>query len=183
MLDYYNKAGTTPEQMRELIRQWTEKYAIVEWRIEKNGFQGFLVHDRELNDFAAARGTLIRPHFTGSNKHDADFGVASMTILFNGWQDKQQLIELPSTAISEASKAFVEQLVTWAPDLPKGTKTDLVMAFWFAELACRDRVQANSSFARTHVSNPFLTPWDKSRQTTVNLLDMEAQRAFRPIGA
>ena len=184
ILDYYNKAGTTPEQMRELIRSWTERYAICEWRIEKNGFQGFLVHDREINEYCAARGTVIRPHFTGSNKHDSDFGVASMTVLFNGWQDKQQLVELPSTAISEASKAFVEQLVTWAPDLPKGTKTDLVMAFWFAELACRDRVMANSAFARSHSSNNwFLTPWDKSRQLTVNLLDMEAQHAFRPIGA
>lgn len=184
VLDFYNKAGTTPEQMRELIRSWTEKYAIVEWRIEKNGFQGFLVHDREINEYCAARGTVIRPHFTGSNKHDSDFGVASMTVLFNGWQDKQQLVELPSTSISEAAKAFVEQLVTWAPDLPKGTKTDLVMAFWFAELACRDRVMMNSAYARSHVGDSmFLTPWDKQRQTTVSLLDMEAMRAFRPIGA
>ena len=184
VLDLYNKAGTTPEGMRELIRDWTEKYGICEWRIEKNGFQGFLVHDREINQFAAARGTVIRPHFTGSNKHDTDFGVASMTTLFNGWQDKQQMVELPSTAISEAAKAFVEQLVTWAPNLPKGTKTDLVMAFWFAELACRDRVMMHSTFARSHAgSSMFLTPWDRQNQMTVNLLDAEAMQAFRPIGA
>ena len=184
VLDFYNKAATTPEQMRELIRSWTDKYAITEWRIEKNGFQGFLVHDKEINDFCAARGTMIRPHFTGANKHDSDFGVASMTVLFNGWQDKQQLVELPSTQISEAAKSFVEQLVTWAPELPKSTKTDLVMAFWFAELACRDRVMSHSAFSRSHAgTSMFLTPWDKSRQVTVNLMDMEAQRAFRPIGA
>ena len=184
VLDFYNKAGTTPEGMRNLIRDWTDKYAISEWRIEKNGFQGFLVHDREINDYCAARGTVIRPHFTGSNKHDTDFGVASMTVLFNGWQDKQQLIELPSTSISEAAKAFVEQLVTWAPELPKSTKTDLVMAFWFAELACRDRVTVSSTFARSHAgSSMFLTPWDRHNQMTVNLLDVEAMRGFRPIGA
>ena len=87
VLDVFNKPGITPEAMREMIRSWTEKYKIVEWRIERNGFQGFLVHDREINEFCAARGTVIRPHFTGQNKHDADFGVASMTSQFNGWQD------------------------------------------------------------------------------------------------
>ena len=183
VLDVYNKAGITPEAMREMIREWTIRYGIVEWRIERNGFQGFLVHDREINEFCASRGTVIRPHFTGMNKHDADFGVASMTSLFSAWEDKNQLIELPSTHGSEAAKAMVEQLLTWAPELPKSTKTDIVMALWFAELACRDRVMMAHSYMRTHISNPFLTPWDKSRQTTVNLVNMEAQRAWRPIGA
>lgn len=179
VLDMFNKAGINPEQMRDMIREWTDKYGIAEWRIEKNGFQGFLVHDRELNDYCNARGTMIRPHFTGNNKHDADFGVASMTTLFSGWQEKRQLVELPSTQFSEASKALVEQLVTWAPEVKK-QKQDLVMAFWFAELACRDRVLAASNY-RTHVSNPFLTPYDRSTQHTVNLLDYEARRAFNTV--
>ena len=181
VLDIYNKAGTTPEEMRELIMNWTVKYGIAEWRIEKNGFQGFLVHDRELNTFCAARGTMIRPHWTGMNKHDSGFGVAAMAMLFNGWKEDTQLIELPSTAFSEAAKALVEQLVTWAPDLPKSTKTDCVMALWFAELACKDRVMLASNM-RTHINNPFTTPWDRRGQTTVNLLDMEAQHAFTPVG-
>lgn len=181
VLDIYNKAGTTPEEMRELIMNWTVKYGIAEWRIEKNGFQGFLVHDRELNNFCAARGTMIRPHWTGMNKHDSGFGVAAMAMLFNGWKEDTQLIELPSTAFSEAAKALVEQLVTWAPDLPKSTKTDCVMALWFAELACKDRVMLASNM-RTHINNPFTTPWDRRGQTTVNLLDMEAQHAFTPVG-
>ena len=180
VLDIYNKAGTTPEEMRELIMNWTVKYGIAEWRIEKNGFQGFLVHDRELNDFCAARGTMIRPHWTGMNKHDSGFGVAAMAMLFNGWQEKQQLIELPSTAFSEAAKALVEQLVTWAPDLPKSSKTDCVMALWFAELACKDRVMLSSNM-KTHMKNPFATPWDRRGQMTVNLLDMEANHDFTPL--
>ena len=183
VLDVFNKPSITPEAMREMIREWTVKYGIVEWRIERNGFQGFLVHDREVNEFCAARGTVIRPHFTGQNKHDADFGVASMTTLFTGWEDQHALIELPSTHNSEAAKALVEQLITWAPQLPKSTKTDTVMALWFAELACRDRVMMAHSYMRTHIHNPFLTPWDRQRQMTVNLVDMEAQRAWRPIGA
>jgi hypothetical protein len=182
VLDVFNKPGITPEAMREMIRGYTDRYGISEWRIEKNGFQGFLVHDREINEYCASRGTMIRPHFTGNNKHDADFGVASMTTLFTGWQDKQHLIELPSTHGNEAAKSMVEQLVTWAPDTKK-LKTDIVMALWFAELACRDRVLASSRFVRSHVSNPFLTPWDRASQSTVNLLDVEAARAWTPIGA
>lgn len=182
VLDVFNRPNTTPEQMREMIRGFTDRYSIAEWRIEKNGFQGFLVHDREINEYCASRGTIIRPHFTGMNKHDADFGVASMTTLFTGWEDKQQLIELPSTHGNEAAKALVEQLVTWAPEAKK-IKTDCVMALWFAELACRDRVMAAGTYSRSHVKNPFLTPWDRQQQHTVNLLDMEANRAWRPIGA
>ena len=183
VLDVFNKAGTTPEGIRDLIKHWSEKYNLAEWRIEKNGFQGFLVHDREVNEFCASRGTLIRPHFTGQNKHDADFGVASMTTLFSGYQDGFELIELPSTQSNEAAKALIEQLVTWAPDAPKTQKTDVVMALWFAELACRDRVIAASNFVRSHVKNPFLTPWDRQQQHTVNLIDAEARRDWKPIGA
>lgn len=183
VLDVSNQPGMTPEGIRDLIKSWTDRYNIVEWRIEKNGFQGFLVHDREVNEYCSARGTVIRPHFTGSNKHDVDFGVASMTSLFSGWRDKNHLIELPSTYGNEAAKALVEQLVIWSPDAPKNTKTDCVMALWFAELAARDRVQAMGSYNRSHVKNPFLTPWDRSNQHVINLVDMEAQRAWHAIGA
>ena len=183
LLDVYNKAGITPEAMRDMIKELTVKYRISEWRIERNGFQGFLVHDRELNEFCSSRGAIIRPHFTGQNKHDTDFGVASMTSLFNNWQDKHQLIELPSTHGQESCKQLVEQLVTWAPNAPKTQKTDIVMAMWFAELACRDRVVMNSSYTRSHVKNSFLTPWDRRQQTTVSLLEAEAANAFTTIGA
>lgn len=183
VLDIHNQANMTPDAIRELIKGWTSKYGIAEWRIERNGFQGFLVHDREVNEFCATRGTVIRPHFTGQNKHDTDFGVASMTTLWNGWQDGHHLIELPSTHGQESAKQLIEQLVTWAPELPKTAKTDIVMSLWFAELACRDRIVLNSQYVRSHVKNPFLTPWDRGRQTTVSLLDAEAQGQWHPIGA
>ena len=183
VLDFFNKAGTSPEEIRELVKLWANKYNLAEWRIEKNGFQGFLTHDRELNEFCAGRGTILRPHWTGSNKHDSDFGVASMAMLFTGWKDGNQLIELPSSHNSEAAKAWIEQLATWAPDLPKSQKTDLVMSTWFAELACRDRVQAMGAFGRSHVKNPWASPWDRRQQTTVNLLDAEANHLWNPVGA
>ncbi len=183
VLDVFNKPGITPEAMRNIIKEWTEKYKVSEWRIERNGFQGFLVHDRELNEFCSSRGSVIKPHFTGQNKHDTDFGVASMTVLWNGWQDGYQLIELPSTHGQESCKQMIEQLVTWHPDAPKNQKTDIVMALWFAELSCRDRVTLASNYTRSHVRNTFLTPWDKKQQTTVSLLEAEASGAWTPVGA
>jgi hypothetical protein len=182
VLDIHNQPAMTPEQIRDLIKDWTVKYGISEWRIERNGFQGFLVHDREVNEFCAARGSVIRPHFTGQNKHDVDFGVASMTVLWNGWQDGHQLIELPSTHGQESAKQLIEQLITWAPEMPKSAKTDIVMSLWFAELACRDRIMLQSNYTRSHVKNPFLTPWDRGRQQTVSLLDAEAEGMWKPIG-
>jgi lambda repressor-like predicted transcriptional regulator len=40
-----------------------------------------------------------------------------------------------------------------------------------------------ANYTRSHVKNPFLTPWDRNNQHVVDLLDMEAQRAWTPIGA
>ena len=181
VIDVYNQAGTTPTQMREMITGFIDTYGLSEVRIEKNGFQGFLVHDNELNQYAANRGTMIRPHFTGVNKHDADFGVASMTALFAGYEDKQCMVELPSTQNSEAMRQMVEQLSTWQPSAPKSQKTDIVMAFWFAELACRDRVVTWTGGA--HRKNEFLTPWDLRQQRTFSLTDAEAHGLWKPVGA
>jgi len=184
ILDLWNKAGMKPDEIRSVIKNWTDKYNITEWRIERNGFQGFLVHDREIGEYLANRGTLIRPHFTGANKHDEGFGVAAMSMLFDGYESDTQLIELPSTHGSEAAKALVEQLVTWSPDAPKSQKTDLVMAMWFFELACRDRVQLFGNANRAHASKSmFLTPWDMRQQQVVNLTQMEAQGNWQPITA
>jgi hypothetical protein len=131
-----------------------------------------------LKEFLAGQGAILREHFTGSNKHDVDFGVASMTTLFQGWKDKNQLIELPSTHSSEGTKALIEQLVTWHPAAPKTQKTDCVMALWFAELACRDRVQAFSSYGRSHVNNPFATKWDVAQRDTINLMDVDRDTMY-----
>lgn len=181
VLDIYNKAGNTPDETRDMMKSWTDKYGIVEWRIEKNGFQGWLTQDRELNEFCASRGAIIRPHFTGANKADPDFGVASMTTLFSGFETGHNLIELPSTAFSEAAKSLVEQLVTWFPGAGKSQKTDIVMALWFTELACRDRVTALTSFQRSHLKNPYATRADISNRRTVSLWEAEAAGSLRSI--
>jgi len=178
ILDISNKAGMTPDGIRSLIKDWTLKYGIVEWRVEKNAFQSMLTQDREVREFLAGTGAILREHFTGSNKHDVDFGVASLSVLFQGWQDKNQLIDLPSTHSSEGTKALVEQLVTWHPAAPKTQKTDCVMALWFTELGCRDRVQSWSSYGRSHVRNPFATRWDQSQRMVVDLNDVDRDTMY-----
>ena len=182
VLDVWNKTNMTPDDIRALIRLWTEKYQVTEWRIEKNAFQTMLTQDREVREFLAGRGAILREHFTGATKWDADYGVTSLTMLFQGWEGGKQLIELPRSTDHEMAKSFIEQLVTWHPDAPKAQKTDIVMAFWFTELACRDRIQAMTSFNTSHVKNPFITRHDMARRGSINLMDYETQQHMRKIG-
>lgn len=179
LLDVHNQPSMTPDAIRELIRSWTERYDVKEWRIEKNAFQAMLTQDREVREFLAGRGAILREHHTGTNKWDVDFGVASLTTLFSGWQDGRAVIEFPGSHNSEGMKALIEQLVTWYPDAPKTQKTDCVMAFWFAELACRDRILAATNFMRTHSRSMFLTRADVASQRTVRLSDVEAAGAWQ----
>jgi hypothetical protein len=159
-----------PDEIRSLIKDWTDKYNISEWRIEKNAFQTMLTQDREVREYLSSRGAVLREHHTGQNKWDTDFGVASLTTLFHGHAEGNALIEFPSTHASEGLKALIEQLVTWYPDSPKSQKKDCVMAFWFAELACRDRLASANNFARSHSrQNMFHTRYDQSNQVNISL--------------
>jgi hypothetical protein len=172
VLDVSNKQGMKPDEIRELIKDWTDKYSISEWRVEKNAFQAMLTQDREVREYLQARGAILKEHHTGNNKWDTDFGVASLTTLFHGYEEGLNLIEFPSTHQSEGLKALIEQLITWYPEAPRSQKTDCVMALWFTELAVRDRVATASNFARNHsYTNMFQTRYDKSQQVTVNLSD------------
>ena len=174
LLDVSNVQGMKPDMIRDLMKDWTDKYSVSEWRVEKNAFQAMLTQDREVREYLQTRGATLKEHHTGNNKWDTDFGVASLTTLFHGHEEGLNLIEFPSTHQSEGLKALIEQLVTWYPEAPRSQKTDCVMAFWFAELAVRDRVANASMFARTHNSfNMFQTRHDRSQQITVNLNDYE----------
>lgn len=165
VLEVKNRPNLKPDEMRELIFDLTDHYSISEWVIERNGFQGFLVHDREVNQYLASKGAIVRPHFTGQIKHDEDFGVAAMSALFKGWKEGHNLIELPSPHNSEGVKALIEQLEIWQPKASKHQKTDAVMALWMAELACLQRIAGQASFGRTHSRNPFLSRRGRARQS------------------
>ena len=173
LLDVSNKPGMTPDGIRDLIKEWTDKYAVSEWRVEKNAFQAMLTQDREVRDYLSSRGATLREHHTGQNKWDTDFGVASLTTLFQGYKDNAASIEFPSTHQSEGLKSLIEQLVTWYPDAPKSQKTDCVMEFWFAELACRDRLLTALTYGRNHARmSMFHTKYDRQQQYTVSVAEL-----------
>lgn len=136
VLDVHNQPAMKPEELKALIFRWQDHYAIREWRIERNAFQGFLTQDQGVRDYIAARGGVLVEHTTtGQNKHDPLFGVMAMGALFDN-----QLIKLPR-AQNEGIRALIEQLSYWTAELPKTAKTDCVMALWFAELRAQELVR------------------------------------------
>ena len=172
VLEVLNQPGMTPTAMREAIKSLTERLGVMEWRIEKNAFQTMLTQDAEIREFLASRGCLLKEHQTGSNKWDADFGVASMALLFDGHEDGRQLIELPSTEKAEGVKSLVEQLITWAPETKN--KTDTVMALWFAEIRAREIVDVRQS--KFFSNNSYLTAKQQRERMVVNIDDYLASR-------
>ncbi|WP_327719891.1 hypothetical protein OG381_34455 [Streptomyces sp. NBC_00490] len=166
VLDVVNRRGMPPHEMRSEIERLTERYGISEWRVEKNAYQASITQDQLIRTFLSARGCLITPHHTNSNKWDADFGVASMAPLFEGWRTDQNLIRLPSQTQSESVRALIEQLCSWFPET-KGL-TDCVMALWFAEIRARELMV--SDFSGWHVANnEFTSERDAAGQMVVDV--------------
>jgi len=171
LIDVFNRQ-LRAQELRQLIFDFTDKYRINEWRIENNAFQSFLTQDREINQFLAARGVRLNPHHTGGhNKHDPQWGVSSLDMLFRGYEDGTALLTLPALGQNEAYRTFKEQLVTWYPDAPKTQKTDLVMSFWFAELAARDQVRHLGVRREFHLDNPFLSENDLEGRVVIDIDD------------
>jgi hypothetical protein len=176
VLDVYN-GTTTPDDLRDLIKDWTQKYGIHEWRVEKNAFQIMLTQDREIRQFLAGRGCVLKEHFTGNNKWDVDFGVASMRDLFGTWRKSadargwesvlKPLITFPTRNNYEPMKAMAEQLVTWYPDAPKSQKTDTVMALWFCEIRARELT--DEGFGKFWLDNPYMPDRMADRRQVVDL--------------
>ena len=166
LLEVVNERAMPPHKMRAEIERLTDRYGIAEWRVEKNAYQGSIVQDQLIRTMLTARGCLINPHHTDSKKWDPDFGVASMAPLFQGWKDGHNLIRLPSQTQSESMRQFVEQLCSWFPET-KGL-TDLVMAWWFAEIRCRELMI--NHFDGTHLAvNEFSSMRDSEGQFAIDI--------------
>ncbi len=176
VVDVHNQAAMKPDEIRTLIKTWTDKYGVHEWRIEKNAFQAFLTQDTEIRSYLATRGVVLTDHLTGNNKNDPQFGVAAMTMLFD-----QELISLPQPQ-TEAVKALREQLLTWDPKMAqskhatKGHKTDLVMALWMSEIRCLELYQRETD--ATHSRSVFQTRRDRSRQFVISSEELEQMATF-----
>jgi hypothetical protein len=170
VLECLNMPDPTPQKIRQAIEDFTLRYRPQEFRVEINAHQKAYSLDEELRTWLSSHGVRLNSHFTGKNKWDTNFGVASMSTLFGttreGKFQKNNIIELPSTENSEGMKALVQQLITWKPDT-RG-KTDTVMALWFAVIRAREFMQQNSNISR-YASNRWATRAQQHKRTSINL--------------
>jgi hypothetical protein len=174
------QGSPSPQWIRDKIRDVTLEYDVNEWVIEEQGFQGFLVHDPEINRFLASRGVRMHGTYTGKEKNDPDFGVASVAALFGTFERinegagravhrRDNLIHLPDPDQSQGIKTLNEELFTWVPGV-RGSKLrqDGPMALWFFEQRARVWLgEGRSGASQTHMSIPFLSRAHQARQMTV----------------
>jgi len=177
VLDCVNMTEPTPQKIQDLIEEWVEKYKPQELRIEINAHQKAYALDDNLRNYLAAHGCQLNSHFTGKNKWDTSFGVASMASLFGNTRDGRfqdnNLIELPSNEGSEGLKTLVQELITWKPDTRN--PTDCVMALWFAIIRIRELMQQSSRVGQ-YQTNRWATRAQLASRGSLNLDDAFASQ-------
>lgn len=189
VLDVRTLLSPAPSLLRSTLTDMVEEHSPHEVIIEQNAFQQALVKDEVLGQFLANRGIVLRPHQTGANKHDPDFGVASMSSLFGtrtqgqvGAPSKHKsdnLLSLPRANDSQGVKILMEELVSWDPTVPvKRRRQDTVMALWFCELRARELIVRPGNGSGFHVRhNKFISDRRRSQQMVINLNDyMDEQK-------
>jgi hypothetical protein len=179
IMNAWCQSSPTPAYIRELIKSVTEEYGVNEWVIEQNAFQLFLTHDEEIRQFLQNRGVKLTGHYTGRNKQDPDFGVASVAPLFGslrrmhdgaGRADHQgdNLIELPRIEGSYGLKTLVEELITWQPSKnAKQLRMDGPMALWFFELRAREVLGVGRRRTSQFMENSYLSRGDKKQRVVI----------------
>jgi hypothetical protein len=177
ILDCVNMIDTTPAKIRALVEDWVVKYKAQEFIVEINAHQKVYALDDDLRQWLSQYGCQLKPHFTGKQKWDVSFGVASMATLFGTLRDGRfqdnNTICLPSNEGSEGIKTLVGQLITWKPETKN--PTDCVMALWFGIIRIRELMQQQSRITKNS-SNRWSTPAQRSVRQTVNLDELEAER-------
>jgi len=177
VLDAVNMTEPTPAKIRTLIEDWVQKYRPQELRIEINAHQKAYALDDDLRNWLSMYGCQLNSHFTGKNKWDTNFGVASMASLFGSLRDGRfqdnNIIELPSNEGSEGLKALVQQLITWKPETRN--PSDCVMALWFAIIRVRELMQQSSQSAKW-MNNRWATRAQKERRFAINLDEAIAEQ-------
>jgi hypothetical protein len=177
VLDCVNMVEPTPQKETALIHEWVEKYQPQEFRVEINAHQKYYAMDSDLRNYLAQWGCQLNSHFTGKNKWDVGFGVASMASLFGSERDGRfqdnNIIEIPSNEGSEGLKSLVQQLITWKPDTKN--PTDCVMALWFAVIRCRELMQSSSKVGR-YQTNRWATRAQVAGRSGINLDEAFAEQ-------
>jgi hypothetical protein len=191
VMDVHIMTAPTPAAIRSLIKEWTDAYKPHTVIVESNAFQLFLTQDEEIRNFLSTRGISYRPHYTGNNKQDPEFGVASLAPLFgtitkrdgvmnNFKHADDNLIELPDSSKNEHIKKLIEQLVTWQPGVQgKKLKMDAVMALWFCEIVARETLLTSTNVPN-FINNQFTPRGEIESRYIINLDDLAAaQRKVR----
>ena len=132
VVDMIAEKSMKAPRMKQVMFEWSDKYPIYEWRVESNGIQSQLIqYNEEIIQHLAKKGIRVVPHQTNSNKWDAEFGVESISPLFLA-----DLVSIPWAGVQTAQKfqKMIEEFIAF----PMGITSDVVMAFWFAELGIRD---------------------------------------------
>jgi hypothetical protein len=175
VLNAWMATDTLPSWYAKQIEEITPVYEVTEWVIEAQGYSNWLYHDEKIMQYCKQRGIKISPHYTGKNKIDPDFGVASMEPLFGSTSPEvsggklkhnhDNLIHLPDPDSSAGIRALIDQLVTWVPG-KSGSKLrqDGPMALWFAEMRARIYVMGGDKPQETHVKNRYLSRRAAERQ-------------------
>jgi len=177
ILDCVNMTEPTPQKIQTLIEEWVVRYKPQEVIIEINAHQKAYALDTNLRNFLLSYGCQMKPHYTGKNKWDTSFGVASMAPLFGSTRDGRfqdnNIIELPSNEGSEGLKTLVQELITWKPDTKN--PTDCVMALWFAIIRIRELMQNNSQVGQ-YATNRWSIRVQIARRGSLNLDDAFAEQ-------
>jgi hypothetical protein len=175
VLDCVNMTEPSPAKIQNLIEEWVIKYKPQELRIEINAHQKAYALDDNLRSWLASYGCRLESHFTGKNKWDTSFGVASMSTLFgtirDGRHQDDNIIELPSNEGSEGLKTLVQELITWKPDTRN--PTDCVMALWFAVIKVRELMQQSLRGA-TFMNNRWATRGQQANRHSVSLTELKS---------
>jgi hypothetical protein len=152
LLHAFNIKAPTPSELKAEMFRITEEYRVNEWRVEKTGLLQFFTQDESMRLWFQQRGVLFAEHNTGTNKWDPAFGVASCASIFGAYdkalttdgreQGEYREVAPPQIEFPRHMKGvrdLVHQLLTWHSELDPGKiPCDLVMAFWFVEVRCRE---------------------------------------------
>jgi len=115
----------------DLMRLWDRDYGLKHWFYEANSQQSQFFDMPETKRLIIELGLVVKPHYTGTNKQDAEIGISSMAPWYHGGR-----IILPYGTAEARGKVnrLLRQLELWTTDGVKGgknRKTDIKMSHWF----------------------------------------------------
>lgn len=179
VLNAWVTVGANPKWYADMIEKTVPEYGVQEIVIESQGYSSWLIHDERITKWCSNRGVRIMPHYTGRNKVDPNFGVASMASLFGTTHRQAEgtgrevhngdnLIHLPNPATSLGVKALIEQLVTWQPGV-RGNRLrmDGPMALWFAETRARTLITGGDKPPTQYLENRYISRRARSQRYVI----------------